>query len=303
MARKSKKKGGGKTELDWSEAEKGGGGGFRIPEGDYKMQFSEVSREESKEGNDMLVWDFTGLEGKAKKKSFRIWTSLLPEALWKLGNLLDAMGIERPESVEDIIEAVESEDPAPIITGTVADDEYEGKTRSKVMDFSSADGSDAEDEDEGKGKKKKGKKGKKDKDEDEKVSKDTVNEADEDELEELVKEHELEVDLDDHRTLKKKRAAVIEALEEADKLEGDDEDAGDEDEGSKRRGKKGKKDKDEGGDKLAKSEVSEMDEEELADVNKKNKLKVDLDEFRTIKKKRGAIIEALEEKDLLEDDE
>jgi phage portal protein BeeE len=36
-----------------------------------------------------------------------------------------------------------------------------------------------------------------------------------DELEELIEEHELEVDLDEHKTLRKKRAAVVDAAEEA----------------------------------------------------------------------------------------
>jgi hypothetical protein len=325
MARKRASK---KTEIDWSQV-KEGGGGFQIPEGNYKMRFSEVTRDESKDGNDMLVWDFIGLEGKAKKKSFRIWTSLLPDALWKLGNLLDAMGIERPDSVEDIIETVEAEDPAPVITGVVTDDEYQDKIRSKVSDFLNADGeggsSDGEekpdvdemDEDD---LAKLVKKKKLDVDLDDfktlkkkraavaealeadgdgedgedKLTKDKVNEMDEDELAAVIKEHKLkkDVDLDDHKTIKKKRAALIEVLEEKELIE--DEEAGG-DEGNKRRGKKGDKAK------LSKDEVNEMDEDELADCNKTNRLKVDLDDFRTIKKKRAAIIEALEEAELLDE--
>jgi hypothetical protein len=330
MARSKNRRAKGKTEIDWSQV-KEGGGGFQIPEGNYKMRFEEVTRDESKDGNDMLVWDFVGLEGKAKKKTFRIWTSLLPDALWKLGNLLDAMGIERPDSVEDIIETVEAEDPAPVITGVVTDDEYQDKIRSKVSDFLNAEGEggsagdgeekpdvDEMDEDD---LAKLVKKKKLDVDlddfktikkkraavaealeaedgegDEDKLTKDKVNEMDEDELAAVIKEHKLkkDVDLDDHKTIKKKRAALIEVLEEKELLE--DEEAGGGDEGNKRRGKKG-------GDKakLSKDEVNEMDEDELADCNKTNKLKVDLDDFRTIKKKRAAIIEALEEKDLLDE--
>lgn len=52
-----------------------------------------------------------------------------------------------------------------------------------------------------------------------KVSSDEVNEMNEDDLEDLIEQHDLEVELDKHRTLKKKRAAVLDALEEADLLE------------------------------------------------------------------------------------
>jgi Holliday junction resolvasome RuvABC DNA-binding subunit len=44
---------------------------------------------------------------------------------------------------------------------------------------------------------------------------DDVSAMNQDELEELIEEHELEVDLDEHKTLRKKRAAVVDAAEEA----------------------------------------------------------------------------------------
>lgn len=47
------------------------------------------------------------------------------------------------------------------------------------------------------------------------VTADAINEMSQDELEALIEEHELEVDLDEHKTLRKKRSAVIDAAEEA----------------------------------------------------------------------------------------
>ena len=47
------------------------------------------------------------------------------------------------------------------------------------------------------------------------VTADDINGMNQDELEELVEEHELEVDLDDYKTLRKKRTAVVDAAEEA----------------------------------------------------------------------------------------
>jgi len=47
------------------------------------------------------------------------------------------------------------------------------------------------------------------------VTADDINGMNQDELEELVEEHELDVDLDDFKTLRKKRSAVVDAAEEA----------------------------------------------------------------------------------------
>ena len=47
------------------------------------------------------------------------------------------------------------------------------------------------------------------------LSADDINGMNQDELEELVEEHDLDVDLDDHKTLRKKRTAVVDAAEEA----------------------------------------------------------------------------------------
>lgn len=47
------------------------------------------------------------------------------------------------------------------------------------------------------------------------VTADDINAMNQDELEELVEEHELDVDLDDFKTLRKKRTAVVDAAEEA----------------------------------------------------------------------------------------
>ena len=51
------------------------------------------------------------------------------------------------------------------------------------------------------------------------VTAEAISEMSQDELEELVEEHELDVDLDKHKTLRKKRTAVVDAAEEAGILE------------------------------------------------------------------------------------
>lgn len=51
------------------------------------------------------------------------------------------------------------------------------------------------------------------------VTEDEVNEMSEEELEDLIEQHDLDVDLGDFRTLRKKKAAVIDALQEAGVIE------------------------------------------------------------------------------------
>lgn len=66
------------------------------------------------------------------------------------------------------------------------------------------------------------------------------------------------------------------------------------------KGKKAKKGKEL--PKLDGYEVSEMDEDELEDVIEKYTLDVDLSDFKTLRKKAAAVIDALESKDMLEEE-
>lgn len=190
----------------------GGGGGFHIEEGSYPMRVEEVEQETSKSGNDMLKWVFKGTGGEAKGKTFFLYTTLTKDSLWKLRQTLEALGQDIPDGPEEIdlddLEGLEC-------TGVVEDDEYDGKIRSKLVKLETGNGEETEEEDEApvKAKKSNGKKAVK-------VSKEEVSEMDEDELENLVGKYSLDLDLGDYKTLRKKSAAVIEALDEGDHLEG-----------------------------------------------------------------------------------
>lgn len=56
---------------------------------------------------------------------------------------------------------------------------------------------------------------------DDEVTAEAISKMNQDELEALVEEHELDVDLDDYKTLRKKRTAVVDAAEEAEILADD----------------------------------------------------------------------------------
>lgn len=145
---------GGAIPVDFRGVESGGGGGARVPEGDYRAKVAEVKVGTSKSsGNTMLEWVYEITEGKHKgKKLSKDYTVLTAEALWRLKNLLEALGIA--------VEGKNLKDLRPLLKKllgrelgvTVTDEEYEkdGKSRvtSKVSDYLSLDELEGEDDDE-----------------------------------------------------------------------------------------------------------------------------------------------------------
>jgi len=211
MAKAAKKKSS-VVSVDFTGVDMSGGTGFRIPEGQYKMKVKSAEQDKSKNDNDMIVWQFTGVEGKAKGKTFYYYTPLTEESLWKLGLTLQALGQDVEDSAMDIDldEMIDLE-----CMGEVIDDEYQGKTRSKLQSVEPLDGEDAGEEEtttKKAGTKANGKKAPV------KLDAEQVKEMAEDELEELIEKHSLEVDLSEHKTLRRKVAAVVTALEEKEPL-------------------------------------------------------------------------------------
>lgn len=287
-------------------------------EGDYKFKVLEAVAGQSSNKNDQIEVTAEIFEGKNKGFKGYIYFPLQENSLWKLHAFLTALGQEVPEDDMDIdlSELVDEE-----FVGVLTHETYNGRKRGKLTDFDSIEnysgGADDSDDDE---KPAKGKKGKKDakpakgKKAPAKIARSDVEELDAEELQELLEEHDLEdeVDLDDFKKLPKKVEAVLEALEEADLLEDDEpeekpakgkkgkkskkDDDDDDDEKSSKKGKKGKaKPK-----KLSRSDVEDMDEEELQELIDKHDLDVDLDDHKKLAKKVSAVIDELEDEDLLE---
>ena len=198
-----------------------GGGSFHIPEGDYGMKCTSCTQAVSKSSdNPMLVFTFVGTQGKAKGKKFWLYCALVPEAYWKLKQTLIALGIETPDDPSDL-------DPTDVedveVLGSVVDNEYEGKTNSKLDSIALLDAEQEEDEDEKPAKptkaaaaaKSKNGKGKPLP----KLAASEVEEMEEDELEEIVGKYELDIDLATQKTKRRKANAVIQALQAEKMLE------------------------------------------------------------------------------------
>jgi len=277
MARNKKKAGAFKANFDDVEVR------AKVPDGDYKLSVSEIEPFPG-EGKEPGYWRW---KFKVKDEDEKLdgaivscVTSFKPQALFNLRNLLEALGAEIPDGETEL-------DPDDYIDmeliGTVERD----NGYSNVVDYMPVDDGDEKvtvkgGKDKSDKKADKGKAGKGKKKEVEKVKPETVEEADEDELEELIKEHDLDdVDLDDHKKLKAKRQAVLDALKEKDLLEEDDA----------------------GGDKIDPATIRDADEDELEEIVKKHKLKVDLDDFKTLKKKVNAVLDAAEKAEVLAEEE
>lgn len=223
--------------------------------------------------------------------------STSPQSLWRLRPLLEALGVEIPDGPLDI-------DPDELIglrcmCSTISEKKPGGGSSIRPDEFWPLE--DGADDD---GRKDSGKKSKGDDDE---FDLDALSDAD---IKKLAKEFDIagrdveklrkELSKADEDELKEACADL--GIELGAKSEDDDED---EDEGessgrssrgsSKSSGKRGKKAS------VTEDEVQEMSEEELEDLIEQHDLDVDLDEYKTLRKKKVAVIDALTEAGIIEE--
>ena len=103
--------------------------------GEYRAEVTHVVQEESSTGNQMLTWTFKLHEGTFCNRTIRFWTSLAPQALWKLKATLEAFEIE----VDRVVDLDLKELVGLSCTLVIEDNLYEGKTVSKVAEVLPAD--------------------------------------------------------------------------------------------------------------------------------------------------------------------
>lgn len=146
MAKKKKKGASITAEFGHKDAKGGGAGGIRIPEGDYVAKIIDATPKEASTGSQMIVWTFKILEGKYKGKKIRDNSVLVPKALFRLRNLLEALGVTVPEKTVkvDYQKYIGQEIGLTIVDG----EEYKNKIRSEVGDFIAADAVNGDDDDE-----------------------------------------------------------------------------------------------------------------------------------------------------------
>jgi hypothetical protein len=247
-----------------------------LPEGIYEASVKEIKHEGGADG--YLAWKFTTIDDDPKLNDKVLYnnTSLKPQSLWVLGQLLDTLGVERPDGAMDIDfdELLGLE-----LQLVVEHEEYEGKIRAKVVDFSPA-GGDAEEGDvvetvnDGEG--------------GDTYTTDEINEMDAEELATVLSDNDLTAKAS--KKIAVFRANVLKVLDEEGLIDDDadgDADAGD-DAGD------GEAD---GGDTYTEDEINAMDADELAEVVEANDLKVKA--IKKLSRYRANVIAALEEADLI----
>ena len=172
-----------------------------IPEGEYAVTVDEVSVEESQQGNQYLKWVFKVLDGKQKGSKIYHNTSLLPQSLFNLKNLLIALGVPVPDKAFQLnLDECEGCNCGVTITHET----YDGKKRSRVTDVFPLDSTEIEDGDD---------------------SEDV--DLEEMSLEELIEFAE-ENDIKLTAKQKKRKSAALEAIQEAIGDEDEEEEAEDE---------------------------------------------------------------------------
>lgn len=108
----------------------------KVAEGRQLAEVAEVELRNSESGNDYLNWKL-----KAPGGNIYHTTSLQPQALWNLRNMLEALGLEVPDST---LELDLSEYPGMELGIEVENEVYQGKKRPVIIDLFPADDLDDE---------------------------------------------------------------------------------------------------------------------------------------------------------------
>lgn len=245
-----------------------------VPEGDYPIRVVEAEKTVSSNDNDQIEFVFEIFDsGVADGAKLWMYCPLTENSLWKLRSVLECLGVEVPDDELDI----ELEELVGLsMMGVVTHETYDGTKRAKLVDFFN---SETEEEDDEKPAPKASSKKKAAKEDDEEES--------EDEEEETAEERK--------RRLRRERRAKRKGGD--DEEESEDEEEDEKPASKKASSKKSSKSK----DLVSADAVQEMNEEELEELIEERELEVDLEKFKTLRKKQAAVIDALEDADLLEE--
>lgn len=201
----------GKVSVDFSGVESR----ILLPEGDYHVRVKSVELEESSAGNPYLKWIFATIDEEPglNNKSVYHNTSLQPQALWNLRNLLETLGVSVPESaVElDLEEFIDLE-----MVASLAHEDYQGKPQVRITGY--APYVEDEEPDEEPVKVDKASKATK-KERKVTYTEDEIGEKSREDLIELIGAEGLDLDPATFKTLRKLQSAIIDALEEREQIE------------------------------------------------------------------------------------
>lgn len=242
-----------------------------IPEGEYIVTVDEVSVEESQQGNQYLKWVFKVIDGPQKNSKIYHNTSLLPQSLFNLKNLLIALGVPVPDKAFQLnLDECEGCNCGVTITHET----YDGKKRSRVTDVFPLDASDVEGEDDG-----------------EEVD---LEEMSLEELIEFADENDIKLTAKQKKRKSAALAAIQDALGDEEDEEVDDEEADDEDTESE------EEESDEDEEEPA---LEDMDLDQLVEFAEENEIKLTAKQKKRKSAALAAIQEALDDSDEEEEED
>lgn len=102
---------------------------YRVPEGEYLGECTNLFSDVSEAGNKMWVWQFKTRHDKFGGREFRVYTALTPAAMWKVTEVVEALGLGQSGKrakfkKEDAI--------GKMALLQIVDDEYKGVKRSNI---------------------------------------------------------------------------------------------------------------------------------------------------------------------------
>lgn len=247
-----------------------------IPEGEYIVTVDEVSVEESQQGNQYLKWVFKVIDGPQKNSKIYHNTSLLPQSLFNLKNLLIALGVPVPDKAFQLnLDECEGCNCGV----TVTHETYDGKKRSRVTDVFPLDASDVEDaEDDG-----------------EEVD---IEEMSLEELIEFAEENDIKLTAKQKKRKSAALAAIQDALGDDDEEEEEaDEEAEDEDD------TESEEEADDEEEDEEEPALEDMDLEALIEFAEENEIKLTAKQKKRKSAALAAIQEALDDTDEEEEDD
>jgi hypothetical protein len=101
-----------------------------VPAAEYQARVVGCEKKTSNSGNPMIEWEFelTGPK-EYKGRTFKSWTALTPSAMWKVREVLEALGLGEGGKKAKF---TKKDAIGKACTLVIEDDEYEGKARSSV---------------------------------------------------------------------------------------------------------------------------------------------------------------------------
>lgn len=207
MARTSRKAKAAVVKVNFEGVEASG----KVAEGRHLLTVDGTPEVKTSEGsgNDYINWKF-----KAPGGVIYHTTSLQPQALWNLRNVLESLGLEVEESVMDLDL---SEMDGLTCGGEVEHETYQGKKRPRLVDIFPAEELDEEEqeeeEEEKPSKASKGKKQPEPEPEEDELTFEEVQEMDKDELLELAEENDIKLTVKQKKNLAALRDHICAELE------------------------------------------------------------------------------------------